>query len=302
MPTPTQALQRSRFTLVSHPIRTTRASRTAAPLLGSIQAAERCPPWSSPPPAGALAGVPAAAPLGVPPSPSPSALSDPYATGGSLSTAPPVGGARAPVPGQPKLTHPQGHFVGRVLPPGHVPKWLKYLSILAIVGIVLAVIFHMMTRSSSPSTPPPVAVPTCPPVAAEMCPPVAAAMCPPVAAACPPVPEAMVLRLAKGDAPLVVKVEEQKHHHRGRDEDSCAECDSRCPLPQRALENPRGSQKPEPAQRQPVIIVNEPPPVVEPSKPSSLDLWELTYAPDNTAALPRMSDTNMVYARVGGSL
>jgi len=207
-----------------------------------------------------------------------SAISDPYAPGGSFA---PRGSPRSGL----QVPHFRGmppH--GSVPSPKSLPKWLRWLAVGALVFIVGAVVLHMMRRGA-PTPPPPLAAPPHP-----SCPPMPAA-CPPVAPAVPAKPEEITLRLAKDDVPIKVQVQGLRPEDNGDERKSCADDDSRAPREQ----GPRdGTGRPVP----PVVIVNE----AQPSATPAPDLWELSYAGNSGAALPRMGDTNMVYTRVGGPL
>jgi len=243
----------------------------------------------APPDPYAMTSFAGASPPGFSPAPS-SAISDPYAPGGSFA---PRGSPRSGLQ-VPHFRGMQSHG-GAVGSPKSLPKWLRWLAVGALIFIVGAVVLHMMRRgAAAPTPPPPRAAPPVP-----SCPPMPAA-CPPVAPAVPAKPEEITLRLAKDDVPIKVQVqglrpEDSGHEGRSRPEEPHrrreTDDDSRAPREQ----GPRnGTGRPVP----PVVIVNE----AQPSATPVPDLWELSYAGNSGAALPRMGDTNMVYTRVGGPL
>ena len=223
--------------------------------------------------------------------------SDPYAPGGALATPASANATLAPAaqtlsstnmkkyPGSMAELHKNAP---RAPAPRALPKWVKWLSIAALVAIIGAIIYRLAKGANvpSPPPPPPPSPTTCPPVA---CPPTHA---PPVA----PCPDTeMVVRLSKGEPTLKVEIVDRAHHnHHGKHGETESDDNSKRP----ATQEHHGRN---PA----VVIVNEVPPfqnhpevvpVVTPADP-----WGLTYAGSGTA-LPRISDTNMVYTQIGGSL
>ena len=81
--------------------------------------------------------------------------------------------------------------------PRSLPKWLRWLAVAALVFVVGAVVLHLTTRG--------------------------VAVCPPVVPAVPAKPEETTLRLAKDDAPIVVKVQGLQPDDGGNDWKSCPE-------------------------------------------------------------------------------
>ena len=253
------------------------------------------------------------APAAYPP-PSP-AFSDPYAPGGALAS---------PAPQQPLSSKPKSSFRSSldklhsmknnatIETPKALPNWIKWLSIAVLLGIIGAVIYRLAKSDSNPApTPRTPVVPSpiiCPPPVA--CPQKA---CPPVAP-CPD--KEMVVRLSKGEPTIKVKLVEHDHH--GHEDDH--KCSHKCEntANDSTAKESRGDKP-----SSPVVIVNELPrtqeevlvPVHEIGVPkgpvpqtvapevraaASADSWGLTYAGSGTA-LPRISDTNMVYTQIGGA-
>ena len=220
---------------------------------------------------------------GFSPPPSP-AISDPYAPGGSFAprgSVAPRGSSRSGL----QVPHFRPPHAG-VPSPKSLPKWFRWLAVGALVFIVGAVVLHMMSRGASAPVAAPPPHPSCPPMPAA---------CPPTPSAVPAKPEEIILRLAKDDVPIKVQVQgllpDDNGHDRHDRRRAEADDDSRVPREQ----GPRNSTgRPVP----PVVIVNE----AQPSATPAPDLWELSYAGNSGAALPRMGDTNMVYTRVGGPL
>uniref|UniRef100_A0A6C0C2F5 Uncharacterized protein n=1 Tax=viral metagenome TaxID=1070528 RepID=A0A6C0C2F5_9ZZZZ len=285
-------------------------------------------------------GIPPAYPGNVAPTtaylpPSP-AVSDPYAPGGAFASpaplAPPSAAPFAPptsAPTPPLLTgkpksalHTSSSKFG-VTPPKALPTWVKWLSIAVLVGIIGAVIYRL-AKNEYPPPPTPQIVPD--PLPVTHPPPVA---CPPkTCAPVAPCPQKeTVLRLSKDDPTLKVQLMEPKHHEHDHDRHSHCEGRESGPVPSNSAED----RKPSP----PIVIVNEVPrapkpqevllpvprmppsevPVIrkaslEPPLPqmgtsnatpeASADSWGLTYA-GSGSALPRISDTNMVYTQIGGA-
>ena len=222
---------------------------------------------------------------------------DPYAPGGVLSS----GAATPTAPNMLSAKNLASRF-GRhnALPPPGMPKWIKWLCIVGMIGVAVAILVRLLKREPSSARVPEV-LPHPPPSSA-----------PPVCK------EEVVLRISKDD-PVVVKIEnteplrdkreeQEKEERRIDREERRRDREERRrdkEMEDRRIdkenEDKRKYQKNEPerlessSQVPPVVIVNEAPP-----RPDQ-DLWELSYANNSGAALPRMSDTNMVYTQVGGA-
>ena len=169
-----------------------------------------------------------------------------------------------------------------------MPKWIRFGALLTLCLIVGAVLYHLFRGSSKSPTP---AESNPPPT--ERTPPVTS--CPPQP---PPKPEEVTLRLAKDSQMKIVmegqitdpvqKNEEREERHSKREE------------PAKTQTAPKREQE-QVLRSPPVVIVNEATPTRQGGGPPP-DLWEMTYAADAGPFAPRLSDTNMVFTRVGGPL
>ena len=264
----------------------------------------------------------ASAPAAYPP-PSP-AFSDPYAPGGTLSTPPllppplPMSSSQKPTNHAPLDGLHGSNHKANIPGPKTLPKWVTWLCIAALLGIIAAVIYRYAksdhNNAPTPHTPLPPTISCPPPVACSP------QICPPVAS-CPD--REMVVRLGKGEPTINVKLLENEQKAESRQDDRGRECRN---------EEGGESTNPRPTERKegfkptpPIVIVNEMPrpemprpemprperveevhvPMPRLAAPEALavvpaDPWGLTYAGSGTA-LPRVSDTNMVYTQIGGA-
>lgn len=257
-----------------------------------------------------------------PPSSVSPALTDPYAPGGAFAS--PTGGypQGAPAgfnPGAPNSSTysggPSGMYgtnlpIGRAMlpagasrfrhppipsPPKGLPRWFKWAAGASL--LILAAYFLINWLRGKKSSPVPQSAPS---GGAVTCAPTPS--CPPLSSHPQPRAEEFTLRLAKDDSPLVIRVQEDRQDTR-RGDDEGRHRDRRDDQRERNRDS-RDEERdmPQPTSQPPVIIVNEATPSTrQPQQPP--DLWEMTYASDaGGGGGPRMSDTNMVYTRVGGPL
>ena len=246
-------------------------------------------------------------PLASYPPPSPT-YTDPYAPGGAFATPTLPAVAKTYSPDATtfaKGTHKPVHLPPFKLasPPAKIPKWIKWLSIVALVAIIGGVLYRMLKPRHIQPPPPPK---PCPPQVA--CPPRPPVSCPPT----PPCPksEQVVLHVDKGTSPLVVELRESRQHHRNKHDNchcddggrgteggSSTELENSTSTGNKSRTGANNNEK-----SQPIVIVNEMPSDTKKMDSATLpDLWGLTYAGHGGTALPRVSDTNMVYTQVGGA-
>lgn len=196
------------------------------------------------------------------PSPAPT---DPYAPGGAFAyPSNPANQTTSMVPkNMPNEKWPS---------PQKMPRWVRWAVFIAILGLLLALIWHAMSaKSKSKPSPPRV---TCPPTPE-----------------CPKpekksLPDEIIVRSSK-DQPLVVKVDGQMQQVKQQDETP---------------------NKPAP-QTPPVVIVNEANPspdnVMAEKRTMPLtnpDNWGVTYAEGPEPFQRKASGTNMVFTTVGGPM